>query len=204
MATNIEDYPSGSKTGKNEQDPKDIKPIVQGKVKKKSLISNEDFQEKKNRILFDVILPTVRDNIIEIVRIVLGASRNNQNGYGGYNNSYQNYWNKNNQNYSNYSYQPQPNNVSRPDGVMTYNSREDALAVLADIQHQLQSYGSVSMYYYRKKSGDNVVDWALNSWGWTLEGNGESGRALMNIRELDIRREYGRWVIPMPKPEQIN
>lgn len=202
MATKIEDYPSGSKSGKSQEDPKDIKPIVQGKVKKKSLISNEDFQEKKNRILFDVVLPTVRDNIIEIVRIVLGASNRNtnQNGYGGYKNSYQGYYN----NQNNYSSYQQPVNNARPDGFMTYNTREDALAVLADIQHQLQSYGSVSMYYYRKKSGDNVVDWALNSWGWTLEGQGDSGRALMSIRELDIRREYGRWIIPMPKPEQIN
>lgn len=202
MATKIEDYPSGSKSGKTQEDPKDVKPIVQGKVKKKSLISNEDFQEKKNRILFDVILPTVRDNIIEIVRIVLGASsrNNNQNGYGGYKNSYQNYYNQPN----NYSSPYQPINNARPDGFMTYNTREDALAVLADIQHQLQNYGSVSMYYYRKRSGDNVVDWALNSWGWTLEGQGDSGRTLMGIRELDIRREYGRWIIPMPKPEQIN
>ncbi len=202
MATKIEDYPSGSKSGKAQEDPKDVKPIVQGKVKKKSLISNEDFQEKKNRILFDVILPTVRDNIIEIVRIVLGASsrNNNQNGYGGYKNSYQGYYN----NQNNYSSPYQPINNARPDGFMTYNTREDALAVLADIQHQLQNYGSVSMYYYRKRSGDNVVDWALNSWGWTLEGQGDSGRALMGIRELDIRREYGRWIIPMPKPEQIN
>lgn len=202
MATKIEDYPSGSKSGKPQEDPKDVKPIVQGKVKKKSLISNEDFQEKKNRILFDVILPTVRDNIIEIVRIVLGASsrNNNQNGYGGYKNSYQGYYN----NQNNYSSPYQPINNARPDGFMTYNTREDALAVLADIQHQLQNYGSVSMYYYRKRSGDNVVDWALNSWGWTLEGQGDSGRALMGIRELDIRREYGRWIIPMPKPEQIN
>lgn len=193
MATNIEDYPSGSKSGKKL--PEDVKPIAEGSVKKKRLISGDAVKEKGTRIWFDIIWPNLRDMAIDVFRAALSGNTRSGSSYNGSRTSYGNYYdNQNNRrNYSSYRDSGVPNEE------ISYPSYDQARDVLEDLVHSLHEYGEVTLAYYHERSGDYNYHYTYKDWGWI--NNKESGYAL---ERSDVRRVGGRYIITLPRPEQIN
>lgn len=193
-------YPSNSiKSRQVEQEKKnEVAKVTQGKVvqKKKSagkqIVENfikEDAKTIKSHILFDIIIPTVKDMIssgfhaaLDMLlygddrqdyrrsgtRIVTSGSRVNYNAIS-----------------QKKKYAPMDR--VNPCEEIAFEDRADAQRVLDELTDQIDQFGMVSAYDLYEAAGLSC-EWTLKNWGWY---------DLINARV--VRTRDGDFVIELPR-----
>lgn len=206
---NGHDYPSNSYKSKEQQKEaapkmeKKMEKITTGKTKKKSEMHklastfiSEDAANVKNYIWMDVLVPTIKKAIFDVITnsidMVLygGNGRANKRTSTVDRVSYRNY----NNDYRNDS--ERRGDISRNNSVYSYgdvvvNTRKEGEDVLARMDEALEKYGMVSV-------GDlyDLVDVTCNytdyKYGWT------------NLRNAEVVRVNDGYLIKLPKVIPLN
>ena len=203
----MEDYKPNSHLSKMEQsnptdDKKKIEKVVSGtvKVKKKSEIHkikdifvSEDAGNIKSYILNDVLIPTIKQTISDIVKNVIDMTLFGGNGSKGRNSiastvSYRNYYDRGNsiqrgttRTTTGYNYDD-----------ITIDSRGEAEEVLTRMDELISCYGVVSVADLYDLIGV-TGSYTDNKYGWT------------NIRNARvIRANGGGWTVDRPKALPID
>lgn len=179
-------------------------PVVKGVVKQKKKSAgrqfvenfvNEDGETIKTHILFDIIVPTVKDMISSGVQAALDmllygevqgrANRINSNGRRIVpSNGQTNYNAISQQKQKKYAVGGRPNIC---DDIL-FEDRSDATQVLDDLTAQLDQFGVVSCYDLYDAAGLSC-DYTLKNWGWYD----------LNTASVQRTRE-GDFIINLPKP----
>lgn len=199
----MEEYKSNSHRSKTEQQPtasdKKIQKVVSGpvRVKKKGemqkfagALFSDDFASAKSDILMDLIVPAVKDVIIESVKRILW-------GEAGYDRKRSAPASK--VNYGAFSKEPVRRDVG---GVRSgsgfdydniiFDNRGDAEAVLNAMDEMIANYEMVSigdMYEFAEVSTTNYM---VHRYGW------------YNIQSAQVVRVRDGYMIKLPKPQLLN
>lgn len=198
----MENYTPNSHRYKEEQaEKKKVEKVIQGtaKIKKKSgtskLMSNlisEDARSVKNYILMDVLIPSVKDAIADIVvnginMVLFGDTKRSGRRSASDRVSYNRY-------YSDRDSRTASNDRFRTsydfDDVVL-DSRGEAEEVLSSMDELMSTYGMVTVadLYDLVGTSCNYTD---NKYGWT------------NIRNAEIVRVRDGYKIKMPKAVPLN
>jgi len=196
----INDYKSNSNASKNED--RHVEKVVTGQVstKKKSGITkfagniiSEDAKNIKDFIFLDVLIPTFKKAISDIVTngidiILYGESRGRSNRLPGDRVSYRSYG----QYYDDARRTTTQRAVQRPMSFsysdLIFDSRQDAQAVLNQMNDILYSYGFVRVADLMESAGVTGNPYTDNSYGWNS----------LNTAEVMITRDG--WIIKLPRP----
>lgn len=205
---NIADLPSNSNS-KPTSRPKPSK-IVTSKVtarkpgigrKFADVFLGEEVKDVKSYILQDVIIPTIKNTILDVVcggaeMLLLGRTSgrrsNNYRPNGSYT-SYGNYYYGGNptQKQPQTNYQQQSANRYGVDDIIfpTHGDASNLLAAMFDYMKDYDGMISVADYYQMVGHPSVFTD---NSWGWTDLGN------------ATIRRVRDGYLIVLPRPVTLN
>ena len=178
----------------NKEDHKSEK-IVKGKVKTRKqtfgrkvarAIFAEDLPDVKEHVVWDVIIPGIRDGIrnslINIVESIFGGGISNGSRSGGSRVSYRN---------GGTAYDRQFNNRSRrSEGMYTFedvifDNRGEAEEVRDQLNYNIERYGYVSILDYYDMCGLRTRPADAN-FGWT------------NIQYATVERVSGGWLLRLP------
>lgn len=195
------DYPGNSNKSK-EKEKKKAEKVVDGTVKRSkpsffrqavgAIFSDISEEDLKSEIIFDYLLPTIRDTIFEMGRMMwsglfYGSTANHKqsNGNKPYRVSYSNY-------YDNETKRSAPIKASSYNfDQITLNSRGDAEQVLDNLIEMTQEYGSASVGDFCDLVGvdNNFTDY---KYGWT------------NLSHTTISRTREGYIIDFPKPNKLD
>lgn len=178
-------------------DEKKVEKVIKGtaKVKKKSKLADifiaEDVKNVKSYVLMDVLIPTIKDAISDIVKggidmILYGESRKRSNSTPASSVSYRSYYNSNNK----------PVERVRTANPYKYNdvifeTRGEAEEVLSKMDEMVERYQLVSVADFYDMAGLSS-EFTDNKYGWT------------NIRNAEAVRVRDGWVIKLPKAMPID
>ena len=190
------------------EDIQEKKSVVKGTVKQKKVSAgkqfidnfvNEDKETIKSHILFDIIIPAVKDMIfngfqsaLDMLlyggdgsrRVVTRSDRRRVVSSGATNyNAISNQRNSRVQAGA---------SRERACDQLEFEERTDALAVLNELNDQLDEFGMVSAYDLFDAAGVDTNNYALKNWGW---------HDLTSAR-VERTRE-GTYIINLPKMEVI-
>lgn len=202
----MEEYKSNSHKSKAEnkqtdKDKKEIKKVVDGKVRKKSALSkaagsliNEDVRNVKSYVIMDVLIPAAKKAISDIVSngidmLLYGeprSRRTNSSSYVSYNKYSDRYSDRRDEDYSRRSLR---SGYSHEDILL--ETRSEAEEVLDNMIALIDQYGQVSvadMYDLVGISGQ----YTDNKYGWTN---------LRNARPVRVRDGY---ILELPKAIPID
>ena len=195
--------PNSHKSKKEQRDKPKATPVVKGTVtsKETSMVKRtarnvlaEDMNNVKSYIILDVLIPTIKDAIVNIVSnginmLVYGDSVPVKNGtrynYNGITNR------KNN------SITPKAmaaeRRVSHDFRDIEYETRGDALEVLSRMNEYIEDYGSCTVEdFYQFSKQSKYAKFTDRNWGWTQLGN------------IDIiRLRGGRFSLNLPRAERL-
>ena len=205
--------PSTAKSNTPKEKPA-VKAVASGKVSKANVIKKagsaiiaEDGGTVKNYILTQVIIPTLKKTLVDIVQngisiLVYGTATGFNRPLNGYGNS----WNNQSNGYFNNIY-------ARPNTYMSYGSgprpaqqvpmnttglndivfetQGDAEAVLSLMNEILAEYGRVSIADYYSASGQPASNYTDNNFGWT------------DLYDARVIRSYSGWQVRLPRPRPI-
>lgn len=195
----MEEYVSNSlKSKEQEKTPEKRveKPVVQvpAKTRKKGelrkfsdVFISEDASNVKSYILQDVLLPTIKDTISNIIKssvdmILFGESRGNSNKNNSYKPSYRSYYDDRNDSY----YRRDTHTPYSFDDVLL-DSRADAEEVLNGLIDIIEKYGVVSVADLYDLVGIVGV-YTDNKYGWT------------DLRTAHVERDRsGAYYIKLPR-----
>lgn len=196
----INDYKSNSNASKNED--RHVEKVVTGQVstKKKSGITkfagnliSDDAKNIKDYVFLDVLIPAFKKAISDIVTngidiILYGESRGRNNRLPGDRVSYRSYG----QYYDDARRTTTQRAVQRPMSFsysdLIFDSRQDAQAVLNQMNDILYSYGFVRVADLMESAGVTGNPYTDNSYGWNS----------LNTAEVMITRDG--WIIKLPRP----
>lgn len=195
----INDYKSNSNASKNED--RHVEKVVTGQVstKKKSGITkfagnliSDDAKNIKDYVFLDVLIPAFKKAISDIVTngidiILYGESRGRNNRLPGDRVSYRSYGQ-----YYDDAKRTTQRAVQRPMSFsysdLIFDSRQDAQAVLNQMNDILYSYGFVRVADLMESAGVTGNPYTDNSYGWNS----------LNTAEVMITRDG--WIIKLPRP----
>ena len=206
----VEDFPSNA-NGSSER-PKVEKPIIKGSVKKKSSIFrsvkdefiSEDAPTVGSYILYDILLPALRDLISDIghgaLDMAMGTDtrgraygRRDRRGMGSSYISYNRYYDdreRRKRDRDEERYESRRRNRDFDEFVFQY--REDAEDVLDRMCDYLERFGDVPVSYFYDLCGETVPgDWTSDDWGWT------------NLAGTRVRSIHRGYIIDLPKVKPI-
>lgn len=202
----MEDYASNSHKSKSQQlddspqQEKRIEKIVSGAVtaKKKtklnkltSLFIPEDVNDVKAYVMEDVIVPAIKDIILDTIQTFLGIDKRSNRRATASKISYQRYYDNNRRG----TIMNEPTRSGRNAGYdyndVVLETRGDAEAVLTRLDELIDEYGmaSVADLYDLCDLPGNYTD---NKYGWT------------NIRNASVQRVAKGYLIKLPRAEAIN
>ncbi len=193
----VEDYPSNANGVKAEVRPTDVKPIIKGSVRQKSSIFkrvkdefiHEDAPTVGSYILYDILLPALRDLVSDIGHGALDAamgtdSRRYSRRGGGRDRSYISYdryyddRDRRKRDRDDERYEIRRRNRDLDEFI--FERREDAEDVLDRMCDYLERYDDVPVSYFYDLCGETVPgDFTKDDWGWTSLGSAKvlrSGR----------------------------
>ena len=204
MATvNLEDFKPNSNKSKEEEPKKEIQQVTQGKVirKKKTVgqkfadvFLSEDIESVKGYVVFDVIVPAIKDAIFETIKGSIEMLF-----YGGYS-APRKTKREGGKTYVQYgSYYKSDNNRSNRTGVtdrgsrsdytnLIFDSRAEAEEVLGNLQDIVASefeQATVADLYELAGITSSFTD---NKWGW------------LDLRGANVKRVREGYQLNLPKP----
>ena len=186
-----------------ESEPKKL-PVVTGKVKQKKKSAgkvfvenfvNEDAQTIKSHVVFDIIIPTVKDMIFNGVSACLdmllfgGTSTGMPSRRGGYGQRVVTSGGNTNYNAISNNKQKRYSTGGRPQACddIVFEERGDAVRVLDELSDQIDTYGYATAYDMYDAAG-LTCDYTLKNWGWYDIGSASV-----------TRTAGGEFIINMPK-----
>lgn len=190
------------KASQEEKERQELVSVVKGPVKEKkvsfgkrfaNLFVSEDAGDVKSYIFFDVLIPALKDTIVDIITksadmLFYGKVRS-KGTYGGTYVSYNSFSNSPNR--------QQPREYARPrlthefDGLI-FESRADAEDVLSTLGALIDQYQSASIMDLKDIAGLPKGPYTDKYYGWT------------NISTAVISHERGGgWSITMPRPIEL-
>lgn len=168
---------------------------VKATVKKKSFgrkvaeaLVPEDIPDIKSYIIYDVVIPTVKDTIITGIEMLLfgEASSRRRRKNGTISDKYVAYDRPDERR------KRKPSNRSTfLDEPIAYDTKSDAIEVLESMKEILRDYNRVSIADMYRESGLASDNRRNSAWGWT------------DLREARIVNDGGDWIIELPKPYPI-
>ena len=198
--------PGGSVSGQGPREEKNPDPIVKGKVAKKKetfldkakkKFIKEDAKSVFSYVFDDILIPSLLNTFVDMARnaaemVFLGGVRPkpyNSSSYGNSRIRYDNYFNRDQDYYGpTQTRSPQPITSTNAYDDLTFESEDDAKAILADLKDQIRLYGSVSISYYYRRAGLKC-DYTANSYGW---------RDLYGVQP--IKTKDGTYWLHLPRP----
>lgn len=170
----MENYASKPKEASSAASDKKIVPKANGTLKKKSeagklagVFVSGDLASAKSYIIEDVLIPTIKNAISEMVRngidiLLFGETRrnNNSNKPNASRVSYNNYYNSSSRNSSGST----SNNYSYDDII--FPSRGDAEVVLDGLNDIIQTYGFASVADLYELANITAGKYTDNNYGW--------------------------------------
>ena len=201
METNYK--PNSHKSKMETEEKKRVEKVVRGNVrtKKKNEISkvkdafiSEDAGNVKNYVLMDVIIPTIKNTIVDIVTdsirmIFLGESGRKRKSISGSKVSYRSYYDdpRDSDRYN------RP--VTRAAGLnlddIILETRADAELILDQMQNIIDEYGHVTVSDLYDMV-DLSAPYTGNRYGWTRLGSADA-----------VRTRDGDYVLRLPRPTTI-
>lgn len=189
-----------------------VKAVAAGKVSKTNAIKKassaiiaEDGGTVKNYILTQVIIPTLKKTLVDIVQngisiLVYGSAAGfnrpfNGNGWNNQSNGYFNNMYARPNTYMSYGSGPRPapqppmNTTGLNDII--FETQGDAEAVLSLMNEILAEYGRVSIADYYSASGQPASNYTDNNFGWT------------DLYDARVVRSYSGWQVRLPRPRPI-
>lgn len=183
---------------------KEVRQIVSGKVKEKTVLDkasdvflSEDTRTVKNYILWDVLIPAIKNSIADVViggieMALFGSSRGRRSSsssrYGGGTYvSYDNYYRSDSRSGSS----NRVDRNSRPDrydfSSIQLNSRTDAEEVVFAMEELVKKYGEANVSDLNSLVGvtSRHTD---NKWGWT------------DVRDFNYRRSGRGYILDFAPP----
>lgn len=183
----------------NEQ--KKVEKVVSEEVKTKrkgvgkrlaDIFLSEDAANVKSYIFTDVVIPAVKDTIVDIVKsgiemLFYGETRANKTtkSGGGTYVSYSNYYNTSSRNRQIDT--GDRNRNWRDSREFIFASRGDAEKVLIDLTAIIDDYQAASVADLCSLVGI-TGEWTDNKFGW------------VDLSGSKVRKVYGGWIIDLPKP----
>lgn len=198
------DYKPNSHKFKQEQnaiaEKKKVEKVVQGKVKTKKkgelskfakMFVSEDVSDVKSYVIFDVLLPTIKktisDIIVDSVEMILGTGRGKKRGVSD-KISYSSYYDRRDGDRRH----DRTTRASRYDFEdIILDTRGEAEEVLSKMDELIDTYGIVSVADLYDLVGI-TGDYTDNKYGWT------------NIRNAEAVRVRDGYMLKLPKVLPIN
>lgn len=194
-------YKPNSKKSKEEpkEERREVSKVISGSVrsKERSVVNKaaramftDDVKSIKDYILMDVLIPTIKDAISQIIKngsdmLIFGDVRPGSNQRtGGY--KYHGISTLN----SAPKRQASNRRVTRDFREEIFETRADAEEVLSQMNELIEHYGNASVSDFYSAIGE-TPKYTDRKWGWTsLEGVG-------------VRMAYGGFIIEMPRAEEL-
>lgn len=182
-----------------DKEKREVKQIVSGKVKEKTVLDkagdvflSEDARSVKEYILYDVIIPWIKNGIADTIiggleMALFGTSRSRRNSGGGKIVNYSNYSSDSRRNVSNYR-MVSPDRSNRYDYNNVYlDSRGDAEEVITSMEDLIRDYGEATVADLKSLVGltNRPID---NKWGWT------------DCRDFHVSRSGRGYVLDFAQP----
>lgn len=182
--------------------PKNVEKVVKGDVTSKetpalkkaamALIPDDTTENIKTYIVADVLIPTIKDTIMNVISMIIYGGEIRPSGKGGYYN-YNGVSNKKNR--------TMPANNQRTSKRMvhdfrevTFQTRGDAMEVLSRMNELIEDYGTCTVedFYIYIGEGGNAKHTDRN-WGWT------------SLQGVNVSRVLGGgYCIDLPKVEHLD
>lgn len=195
----MENYAPNSHKARQEKkelaEKKKVEKVVRGKVKVKKkgelgklagMFVSEDVQDVKSYVIMDVLIPTIKktisDIIIESVEMIFGTGRGNKRSRAD-KVSYTSYYDRRDRDRR----EERSSRASRYDlDDIVLDSRGEAEEVLARMDELLDAYKIVSVADLYDLLGE-TCDYTDNKYGWT------------NLRNADVIRVRDGYKLKLPK-----
>lgn len=207
----VEDFPSNANGIAKEIPPKEAPMKMRGKVSRRKNIFNdvkdefisEDAPRVGSYILYDVLLPALKDLILDIAHGSIDmAMGGGGRGYGGYRRNsnisytpYNRYYYDDDRS-SRRSYRDEPRRHSRRDrdpSGFTFQDKDDASDLLDFLCDYIDRYGEVPVSIFYDKIGETIPgDFTSEDYGW---------RNLSQARVMPAGR--GEWYINFPRARAL-
>ena len=198
----MEEYPSNANVDKERR----VKKVITGsaKIKKKSEVSKiadvflaEDISSVKSYLIRDVIVPAIRDGIVDIVTNGINTLMYGSGGSPSSKKSisskisYTPYYkmSSSNSNKENHETHVVPKKVYEYDDILLEN-RGDAEKLLKSMDDVIKEFGAVSIADYYDLA-DTSSEYTTNKYGWT------------DLREAYVDHYRGKYYIKLPKPSPL-
>lgn len=186
---------------------KHVEAVVKGKRKKKpaakkvgDAIIGEDVSEVKSYLVWDVLIPAVKDLIADLVKkgidaVLFGGTespRNIRREGGRSRASYSEYYDRNRRGRDPGRRYSRPNRraVHAFDDII-FENRFDAENVLDCMADITMDYGMVSVADFYELAGEEAA-YTDNKYGWG------------HVKDAEIIKVRDGWIIDLPKPEPID
>lgn len=182
---------------------KEIKKVVNSTAttRKKSELSKfadkfiaEDASNIKSYIVDDLVVPTLKklvsNIIIDTVETILGTGERRRGGGRDSDRPYVSYRSYSDRDHRDSHRDDRPS-IRFDYDVIEYPSRGDAEAVLDEMYAAVKKYGLVTVAEMYDMSG-LVAPYTAHNYGWT------------SVRNAEVRRSGGKYIISLPKPYPID
>lgn len=176
--------------------PKNVQKVVKGEVKSKeqSMVKRaalgflaDDANDIKEYILLDVLIPTAKDTILNVLSMILYGDTRGGRRSGGYDSIYKK---KSSTNVVQSPYRRASRKARHDFRDVKFETRADAMDVLSQLNELIEVYGSASVedFYISMGEEKQNIKWTDREWGWTsLEGVGVD-RAIGGGYTIDLPR----------------
>ena len=203
LEINTADFPGNSNKSKEEPVKPKVDKVVSGKVEKRKpsfiqkaagvIFSDINEEDLKSEIIFDYLVPTIKDTIVDMSKMLLDAvfygtttHKKSSSGNRPYKVSYSDYYDRGGK--------PTATNTKSSSyhfDEVTLDSRADAEQVLDNLIDLIREYGSASVGDFCDLVGvdSNFTDY---KYGWN------------DLTRTTISRTRNGYIIDFPKPGKLD
>ncbi len=187
----------------DEKEKPQVKPVVKGHVKQAKKPARKRFMESLgvedgrtvgDYLVWDVILPAVKDTISEVFKKGIDAflygstrpaSRNVERRGGTSRVSYNSYYDERDRHQNRYSYHGRAVNDFRE---FVFDDRRDAEAVLSEMVEIIEVYGFCKVSDFYSLVGETERNFTDHNYGWEMLGT------------ASVERTRDGWIVDLPRP----
>lgn len=180
--------------------PKNVQKVVKGEVKSKeqSMVKRaalgflaDDAEDIKQYILLDVLIPTAKDTLLNVISMILyGDVRGRRSG--GYDSMYKK---KSGSNVVQSPYRKANRKARHDFRDVKFETRADAMDVLSQLNELIEMYGSATVedFYISMGEEKQNIKWTDREWGWT------------SLKGIGVDRALGGgYTIELPRAEKLD